>query len=216
MEPAQAAVEVLARGASDAAAEAAAASAEEAALTAAIAPKLDEFGRDENVYRRSQAQARSKRRSALLATLRDQAQGNGAAQVLLGSEALSMAAAASAPGEKDDSASYYARRVKELNEIAAGVLDDVAPEFASLGAMLHRLKVFKLEHTAQYRTAFLSEALPALSSVFTRLQLLQWDPLYGGGLPRAEQGDAVNSFEAQEWFLELFEFSGARATSFTL
>jgi GC-rich sequence DNA-binding factor len=211
MKPAQAAVDALARGASPEAAEAAAGAAEEAALTSAVPPKLDEFGRDENAYRRSRAQARAKRRAALIATLHGRARGN-AATALLDGAALSAAAAAAAPGDAaddDSSTPYYTRRVRELEEVAGAVFDDVAPEFASLGAVLERLKKFKREHGAQYRTAFLSEALPALSSVFVRLQVLRWDPLYGGGVPEAERPAAVKAFEEQDWFSELFEFSGA-------
>ena len=200
MAPAQAAADVMTRGA---------AAAEADALSRAIPPRLDEFGRDENAYRRDRAAARAARRRALLDALACRAHDDAsAAAALLDAAALDAAAAARGDDTGDDGhEAYYARRVGELHEVAVGVFADVAPEFATLGAALARLATFKRDHLPQYRTAYVSEALPALVSVFVRLQLLQWDPLHAHEAPAA----AVASFEEQPWFHELFDFSATGA-----
>jgi hypothetical protein len=207
--PAQAAVDAVARGADP---EAAAAAAEADALSAAARPLLDEFGRDVNAYRRDRASMRAAARRDALAVLTEHTDGDVSAAVLLDDSALEEVALVGVErAAESGGTSHYARRVSDLLLVARDVFADVAPEFSTLAAVLERLLDFKARFPAQYGAAFVSEALPALTSVFTRLELLQWDPLHGGGQEAGLQPLQVRQFEEQKWFSELFKFSAAGA-----
>lgn len=180
-------------------------------LERVLPPKMDEFGRDENAARRDRAAARGKARSAALAPLvrrlaEDPAatlcDGTALAQVAAGGTGVAGVAAATAERQ-----AYYARRTGELRAVAAATLEDVAPEFLSIVAVLRRVQDFKTRFPAQYGRAYVSEALPALMSVFVRLQLLEWDPLYVNGEDRGKAAPRMLHFEEHEWFRDLLEFS---------
>lgn len=88
------------------------------------------------------------------------------------------------------------------------MLDDVASEFASLQAVLGKVDEFKRRFPPQYRSAYMSESLPALVSVYVRLQLLSWDPLFHGGEDGAVQAAVTGqAFMEHAWFKQLMEFS---------
>lgn len=209
MVPATAAVEAWKRREDP---ESAAQRAEADELHRALPPQLDEFGRDENAARRDRAAVRSKARSAALEPLARRLAEEPAA-VLCDGPGLAAAAAGGpeAVGAGVGGAerhAYYARRMRELREVAASTLRDVAAEFSSVPAVLRRVQDFKARFPAQYARAYVSEALPALMSVYVRLQLLQWDPLYANGEDRGAAPPSVLNFEEHEWFRDLLEFSG--------
>lgn len=93
-----------------------------------------------------------------------------------------------------------------LQEVAHDVLNDVAPEFASMQAVLGKVDEFKRRFPPQYSSAYMSESLPALVSVYVRLELLSWDPLFGedDSTQAAVTGQA---FMEHAWFKQLIDFS---------
>jgi hypothetical protein len=208
--PGQAAVDAWRRGGDP---EAAASEAEAAELACTLPPKLDEFGRDERAAARDRARARAQSRASALALLAAR-MAAAPAPALIDTKALLTAArgdadayGAGAPQGEEGRRAYYSRRLRELLEVAEGVLGDVADEFASLGAVLSRLRTFKERYPDAYRRAYFSEALPALVSVFVRLQLLEWEPLFKGGGAAGQAGLRRLHFEEHRWFEELLAFS---------
>ena len=88
------------------------------------------------------------------------------------------------------------------------MLTDVAPEFASISAVLGKVGEFKRRFPPQYSSAYMSESLPALVSVYVRLQLLAWDPLFHGGVDGAAQAAVTGqAFMEHAWFKQLMDFS---------
>lgn len=209
MVPAAAAVEAWKRREDP---TAAAQQAEQDELHRALPPQLDEFGRDENAARRDRAAARSTARAAALEPLARRLVQEPAA-VLCNGPSLAAAAAggpasSGGTGGDDERRSYYARRMRELREVAGSTLLDVAEEFVAMSAVLRRVGDFKARFPAQYSRAYVSEALPALMSVYVRLQLLAWDPLYCNGEARDTAVPGTLNFEEHDWFRDLLEFSG--------
>ncbi|KIY91297.1 hypothetical protein MNEG_16667, partial [Monoraphidium neglectum] len=74
----------------------------------------------------------------------------------------------------------YASRRQEVLDAAATVFADAADEYASLGAVKARLEGFKARLPGEYSSAYVGDSAPALFAPFVRLELLRWDPLYGG------------------------------------
>ena len=101
-----------------------------------------------------------------------------------------------------------------LQEVASQVLTDVAPEFASISAVLGKVGEFKRWFPPQYSSAYMSESLPALLSVYVRLQLLSWDPLFHGGeVAVGQTAVAGQAFMEHAWFKQLMDFSSGVLTS---
>eukprot|EP00892_Ulva_mutabilis_P011212 jgi/Ulvmu1/8463/UM043_0043.1 len=190
---------------------AAALRAEAEQLERALPPQLDEFGRDENAARRDRAATRGKARAAAIAPFAQRLASEPAAALCdaaLAQAAAGVAGAGVTSCGGADRQAYYARRTRELQDVAATTLSDVAADFASMAAVLQRLRDFKEQHPVQYGRAYVSEALPALVSVYVRLQLLDWDPMYANGEDRQKVAPRVLHFEEHDWFRELLEFSG--------
>lgn len=74
----------------------------------------------------------------------------------------------------------YAQRRKEVLEAAATVFADAAEEYATLDAVKRRLEEFKSAYPREYGSAYVGDSAPALFAPFVRLELLKWDPLFGG------------------------------------
>lgn len=101
-----------------------------------------------------------------------------------------------------------------VQEVAAHVLDDAAAEFSTMQAVLDKVDDFKQRFPSQYGTAYMSESLPALVSVYVRLQLLSWDPLFQGGESAAGKAAITGQeFMEHSWFQELIKFSSGMLTS---
>lgn len=100
-----------------------------------------------------------------------------------------------------------------MQEVAEKKLYDVAPEFKSMQAVLGKIGEFKQRFPPQYMSAYMSESLPALVSVYVRLQLLSWDPLFQGGVDGAAQAAVTGqAFMEHAWFKQLMEFSSGAFT----
>lgn len=56
---------------------------------------------------------------------------------------------------------------------------DAAEEYGSLSAVKQRLEDWKREQPAAYTDAYMSMNVAAVMAPFVRLELLQWDPVYG-------------------------------------
>ncbi|GFR43325.1 hypothetical protein Agub_g4394, partial [Astrephomene gubernaculifera] len=220
-----AAMAALGRGAGAAAAtqaaEAAAEEAEERLLDEEGPEEVDEFGRNVNLQRRRELQERARARKRLLA-----AEGERLAAALAGTAAVLPLVSEGEAGEEQSS--RYAQRYRELREAAATVFADTDEEFASIGAVKRRLEEWKARYPKDYTQAYMHLSTPALFAPFVRLQLLQWDPLYGGGgaggqQEQGEQGGEGGSgggagaeaaaaavpyrgFDSQQWYGELFEY----------
>ena len=82
--------------------------------------------------------------------------------------------------EDEGEVRHYKRRRADILEASASVFSDAAEAYGSLPAVRARLERWKQEQAASYRDAHLSLSVPALLAPFVRLQLLQWDPLFGG------------------------------------
>jgi GC-rich sequence DNA-binding factor len=127
---------------------------------------------------------------------------------------LSSTAAAAAEPE---AVQQYKRRRQEVLDVAPTVFADADEQFASLAAVKTKLEDFKRRYPKEYSTAYLGESAAALFAPFVRLELLQWQPLpllgsSSSGSSAAvvdgqQQSDpAPSSFDAQSWYLQLFEY----------
>eukprot|EP00891_Asterochloris_glomerata_P000170 jgi/Astpho2/170/Aster-x0896 len=185
----QAALGVLSRGGAEAAAGAAAEKAAAAAwqhMLANLPQKLDEFGRDENMELRDKMVRRHEQRQAA-GQQKQHWQPGETAEPHLGSDTSD---------EDEGEVRHYKRRRADILEASASVFSDAAEAYGSLPAVRARLERWKREQAASYRDAHLSLSVPALLAPFVRLQLLQWDPLFGGQA----------GLDSQGWYQELFTF----------
>ena len=64
-------------------------------------------------------------------------------------------------------------------EAAQSVFTDAAEEYGSLPAVKRHLEDWKQEHPSAYLDAYMSMNVAAVMAPFVRLELLQWDPIYG-------------------------------------
>ena len=81
--------------------------------------------------------------------------------------------------ESDSELSHYRSRRGEALEAAQSVFADAAEEYGSLPAVKRRLEDWKREQPSAYMDAYMSMNVAAVLAPFVRLELLQWDPLYG-------------------------------------
>eukprot|EP00200_Dunaliella_tertiolecta_P007949 CAMPEP_0202376512 /NCGR_PEP_ID=MMETSP1127-20130417/6991_1 /ASSEMBLY_ACC=CAM_ASM_000462 /TAXON_ID=3047 /ORGANISM="Dunaliella tertiolecta, Strain CCMP1320" /LENGTH=980 /DNA_ID=CAMNT_0048974315 /DNA_START=38 /DNA_END=2981 /DNA_ORIENTATION=- len=206
-----AAMGVLGRGgappAAAAAAESALEEAEEALADAVFedAPdEVDEFGRNVNIGKRREAEARRRQRRD--AVKREQA--------LLASVSAGGPVAIDQRDEweleDEGQAARYTSRHKEIMEGGATVFADASDEFATLEAVKQRLEEFKLRYPRDYASIYMQMSTPALFAPYVRLQLLQWDPLYAdtaaGGTGGSGEVEATAGFDKQAWYTSLFDF----------
>lgn len=201
MAPAEAAVQaalgVLSRGGAEASATAGAeraADAAEANLLENLPEKLDEFGRDENVERREEMSRRAQKRAAQYST--PPAQPQNAAEERWGDATTD---------ESDSELAHYCSKRAEALEASASVFADASEEYGSLAAVKGRLEKWKQQHPGAYADAYMSLSVPAVMAPFVRLELLQWDPLFGSS----------TGFDSQEWYKQLFEYglNGGNSTA---
>ena len=81
--------------------------------------------------------------------------------------------------ESDSELSHYHSRQGEALEAAHSVFADAAEEYGSLPAVKRRLEAWKREQPSAYVDAYMSMNVAAVMAPFVRLELLQWDPVYG-------------------------------------
>ncbi|KXZ48179.1 hypothetical protein GPECTOR_30g275 [Gonium pectorale] len=209
MTPAEAAVAAamaaLSRGAgaaaAGAAAAAAAAEAEDRLLDEEGPEELDEFGRNVNLQRRRELEERATARKRLLA-----AEGERLASALGGAAVEPLT---EGPQEDEATSSRYAQRFREIVEAGSTAFADADEEYASIAAVKRRLEEWKARFPKDYTSAYMHLSTPALFAPYVRLELLRWDPLYGGGEGTAGVGSAVvpyKGFDSHDWYGELFEY----------
>ncbi|CAI5537238.1 unnamed protein product, partial [Closterium sp. Naga37s-1] len=75
------------------------------------------------------------------------------------------------------------------------VFADAAEEYSRIERVKERMERWKQQHPAAYRDAYASMSAPALFAPFVRLELLRWDPLFGGG-----------AFDSMHWYSVLFDY----------
>eukprot|EP00884_Botryococcus_braunii_P016142 jgi/Botrbrau1/3210/Bobra.37_2s0040.1 len=192
-----AALGVLGRGgasaAAAAAAENAASLAEEKLLEGSSAVELDEFGRDVNVGKRQEAQARAARRKKRLADQqqRQQQQRNLVHQEEWWGEETTE--------ESEGELTHYSARRREILDTSQNVFADAGEEFGSLEGVKNRLEGWKKTHAGAYRDAYMPLSAPAVFAPFVRLELLAWEPLFEG----------QSGFDNQKWYQSLFDYGTA-------
>lgn len=81
--------------------------------------------------------------------------------------------------ESDSELSHYRNRRGEALEAAHSVFTDAAEEYGSLPAVKRRLEDWKQQQPSAYADAYMSMNVAAVMAPFVRLELLQWDPIYG-------------------------------------
>lgn len=105
--------------------------------------------------------------------------------------------------EDEGEVRHYKRRRADILEASASVFSDAAEAYGSLPAVRARLERWKREQAASYRDAHLSLSVPALLAPFVRLQLLQWDPLFGGqagaSLAKVSAGHGQERVQSSRW-----------------
>ncbi|CAI5952768.1 unnamed protein product, partial [Closterium sp. NIES-64] len=75
------------------------------------------------------------------------------------------------------------------------VFADAAEEYSRIERVKERMERWKQQHPSAYRDAYASMSAPALFAPFVRLELLRWDPLFGGG-----------AFDSMHWYSVLFDY----------
>ncbi|CAI7853004.1 unnamed protein product, partial [Closterium sp. NIES-54] len=83
--------------------------------------------------------------------------------------------------ESDDERSAYSSGRQEILTAADAVFADAAEEYSRIERVKERMERWKQQHLSTYRDAYASMSAPALFAPFVRLELLRWDPLFGGG-----------------------------------
>ena len=81
--------------------------------------------------------------------------------------------------ESDSELTHYHSKRAEALEASTSVLADAAEEYGSLPAVKTRLERWKRQQPGAYADAYMSLSVPAVMAPFVRLELLQWDPLFG-------------------------------------
>ncbi|CAM6084681.1 unnamed protein product [Calypogeia fissa] len=143
-----------------------------------LGPQLDEFGRDVNLQKRMEskrhAQARAKR-AAKAASRRTTSltSGNGDG---VGSQRVE---GESSSDESESEATAYQSRREEVLDTTARIFGDAIEDYAQLRKVKETLETWKSRYPAAYRDGYVSLSAPSIFAPFVRLELLQWDPLYG-------------------------------------
>ena len=76
---------------------------------------------------------------------------------------------------------YCDGQIMSAGRQAAGtVFADASDEYGSVAAVLARLQAWQQHHPGAYRDAYMAVSAPAIFAPFVRLQLLAWNPLWGG------------------------------------
>ncbi|GMH38322.1 hypothetical protein BSKO_06206 [Bryopsis sp. KO-2023] len=167
------ALATLSRGQSSALAIIAADSATEEAegklLTGSGHDGVDEFGRSLKMMHQREAGERSAARKARWTRVRREGK---IFDFELG------ASSDESDGEND----RFVSRCGEVVQTASTVFADADPEYGSLSEVKKCLETWKFHQQAGYRDAYLSMSIPALFAPFVRLEMLQWCPIYGGGV----------------------------------
>ncbi|GIL59704.1 hypothetical protein Vafri_14431, partial [Volvox africanus] len=196
---AAAAMAALGRGAGVAAAAAAAQSAahdvEDALLDEEGPEEVDEFGRNVNLQRRRDLEARAAGRKRLLAQ-----EGERLAAAQSGA-AIQPLTAEGEQGDEKSASSRYDSRYHEIVVAGDTVFADADEEFASIAAVKRRLEEWKARYPKDYTNAYMHLSNPALFAPYVRLELLHWDPLYG-----TAEGAPYKGFDTHEWYGQLFEY----------
>lgn len=81
--------------------------------------------------------------------------------------------------ESDSELTHYRSKRAEALEASTSVFADASEEYGSLAAVKDRLEKWKQQHPGAYADAYMSLSVPAVMAPFVRLELLQWDPLFG-------------------------------------
>ncbi|CAI5462014.1 unnamed protein product, partial [Closterium sp. Yama58-4] len=84
---------------------------------------------------------------------------------------------------------------QEILTAADAVFADAAEEYSRIERVKERMERWKQQHPAAYRDAYASMSAPALFAPLVRLELLRWDPLFGGG-----------AFDSMHWYSVLFDY----------
>eukprot|EP00775_Hariotina_reticulata_P001896 gene1896-2230_t len=193
---------------------------EEAAAALRQQQQVDEFGRDLSRMNRQQLVEGSTRRKVLMQQLLLQIshmQEGGKLDLeesMLPCQQSASSAAEHAP--QPEAVQQYQRRRQEVLDVAPTVFADADEQFASLAAVKTKLEAFKHKYPKEYSTAYLGESAAALFAPFVRLELLHWEPLpllgscgsssAAGGKGLHQSDAAASSFDAQSWYLQLFEY----------
>ena len=89
--------------------------------------------------------------------------------------------------ESDSEVTHYRSKRAEALEASASVFADASEEYGSLAAVKERLEQWKQQQPGAYGDAYMSLSVPAVLAPFVRLELLHWDPLFGGNAGQQEQ-----------------------------
>lgn len=82
--------------------------------------------------------------------------------------------------ESDSEVIHYRSKRAEALEASTSVFADAGEEYGSLPAVKNKLEQWKRQQPGAYADAYMSLSVPAVMAPFVRLELLQWDPLFGG------------------------------------
>ena len=82
--------------------------------------------------------------------------------------------------ESDSELTHYRSKRAEALEASRSVFADVSESYGSLSAVKSKLEQWKRQQPSAYADAYMSLSVPAVMAPFVRLELLQWDPLFGG------------------------------------
>ena len=82
--------------------------------------------------------------------------------------------------ESDSEVTHYRSKRADALEASASVFADASEEYGSLAAVKDRLEQWKQQQPGAYADAYMSLSVPAVLAPFVRLELLHWDPLFGG------------------------------------
>ena len=82
--------------------------------------------------------------------------------------------------ESDSELTHYRSKRAEALEASRSVFADVSESYSSLSAVKSQLEQWKRQQPSAYADAYMSLSVPAVMAPFVRLELLQWDPLFGG------------------------------------
>ncbi|CAI7863398.1 unnamed protein product [Closterium sp. NIES-53] len=147
----------------------------------------DEFGRDRRVAARERRHAKAEARRAG----RGEAEGGGGG----GGGGVGRVEGEWSSDESDDERSAYSSGRQEILTAADAVFADAAEEYSRIERVKERMERWKQQHLSTYRDAYASMSAPALFAPFVRLELLRWDPLFGGG-----------AFDSMHWYSVLFDY----------
>lgn len=91
-------------------------------------------------------------------------------------------------------------------QAAGTVFADASDEYSSVGAVLARLQDWQAQQPGAYRDAYMGVSAPAIFAPFVRLQLLAWDPLWGGTEGTPGFGDFCRSSQRKQSLASVINF----------